>query len=202
MAKIKLTKTQKKAEQDALRQYLRFLPTLQLKRQQLLIELRQSSERLREAREAFERDNERLAVFFGLFGDEGLTALAVSRVRMVAVHRGEMNIAGITVPTFESVEFAGITGDLFVDDPAVEDCIDALKTVISNREAYAILEEQHRLLERELTTTTQRVNLFEKVKIPETRENIRKITIYLSDQDTAAVVRSKIAKSKNTEAAA
>jgi V/A-type H+-transporting ATPase subunit D len=202
MAKIKLTKTQKKAEQDALRQYLRFLPTLQLKKQQLLVELRQSADRLREAREAFDRENERLAVFAGLFGDDALAAKAAARVRMIAVHRGEMNIAGIEVPTFDRVEFADIPGDLFVDDPAVEDCIEALKTVISNREAYAILEEQHRMLDRELTVTTQRVNLFEKVKIPEARENIRKITIYLSDQDTAAVVRSKIAKGKNTEAAA
>ena len=202
MAKIKLTKTRKKAEQDALRQYLRFLPTLQLKKQQLLVELRQSADRLREAREAFDRENERLAVFAGLFGDDALAAKAAARVRMIAVHRGEMNIAGIEVPTFDRVEFADIPGDLFVDDPAVEDCIEALKTVISNREAYAILEEQHRMLDRELTVTTQRVNLFEKVKIPEARENIRKITIYLSDQDTAAVVRSKIAKGKNTEAAA
>lgn len=202
MAKIKLTKTQKKAEQDALRQYQRFLPTLQLKKQQLLLELRQSADRLEAAREAFERENERLAVFAGLFGDAKLAAEVASRVHITAVKRGEMNIAGITVPTFEDVEFAGSHGDLFVDDIAVEDCIEALKTVIRNREAYAILEEQHRLLAGELATTTQRVNLFEKVKIPETLENIRKITIYLSDQDTAAVVRSKIAKNKNPEVAA
>jgi V/A-type H+-transporting ATPase subunit D len=56
------------------------------------------------------------------------------------------------------------------------------------------LEEQQRRLERELRTTTQRVNLFEKVKIPETKANIKKIRVYLGDQQTAAVVRGKIAK--------
>ena len=50
--------------------------------------------------------------------------------------------------------------------------------------------------------TTQRVNLFEKVKIPECRENIRRIGIYLGDMDTSAVVRSKIAKSKLQETVA
>jgi len=57
-----------------------------------------------------------------------------------------------------------------------------------------ILERQQRLFSEELRITTQRVNLFEKVKIPETRENIRSIRIYLGDEQTAAVVRGKIAK--------
>ena len=58
------------------------------------------------------------------------------------------------------------------------------------------LEERIRLLSEELRVTTQRVNLFEKVKIPEAQENIRVIGIYLQDQQTAAVVRGKIAKKK------
>ena len=60
----------------------------------------------------------------------------------------------------------------------------------------APLKERIKLLEKELRTTTQRVNLFEKVKIPEAKENIRKIGIYLQDQQTSAVVRGKIAKKK------
>ena len=59
-----------------------------------------------------------------------------------------------------------------------------------------VLDEQARLLEKELLATSQRVNLFEKVKIPETKENIRKITIYIADQQVNAVVRSKISKRK------
>ena len=52
-----------------------------------------------------------------------------------------------------------------------------------------------------MRSTAQRVNLFEKVKIPEARENIRVIGIYLGDQQTSAVVRGKIAKKKLQEAA-
>jgi V/A-type H+-transporting ATPase subunit D len=58
-----------------------------------------------------------------------------------------------------------------------------------------IVEEQRRRLDKELRTTTQRVNLFEKIKIPEASHNIKKIQVYLGDQQTAAVVRGKIAKS-------
>lgn len=64
-----------------------------------------------------------------------------------------------------------------------------------------VLEEQVRLLSEELRTTTQRVNLFEKVKIPDTKANIKKITVYLGDQQVAGVVRGKISK-KNLEVAA
>ena len=201
MAKIKLTKTQKKIEQDALKQYLRFLPTLQLKKQQLLVELRQSAERLRAAREAAEAEREALGAWIAVFGDDALTDAAGRLVRIEKVRTGEMNIAGIPVPTFDGVDFAEAEYDFFTTDPLLDDCMAAIRETVINREACAVLEEQYRLLEKELATTTQRVNLFEKVKIPETRENIRKITIYLSDQDTSAVVRSKLAKSKNTEAA-
>ena len=76
-----------------------------------------------------------------------------------------------------------------------------LKDAVSLREAYKVLEEQHRLLSAELRSTSQRVNLFEKVKIPECKENIRRIRIMLGDLDTSAVARSKIAKKKSQEAA-
>jgi V/A-type H+-transporting ATPase subunit D len=69
-----------------------------------------------------------------------------------------------------------------------------LKRLIAADAEVAVLKEQVRRLEQELRITTQRVNLFEKVKIPETRGNIRTIRIYLGDEQTAAVVRGKIAK--------
>jgi V/A-type H+-transporting ATPase subunit D len=52
------------------------------------------------------------------------------------------------------------------------------------------------MLNRELVKTTQRINLYEKVLIPQCKENIRRIKVYLGDQQTAAVCRAKIAKAK------
>jgi V/A-type H+-transporting ATPase subunit D len=59
-----------------------------------------------------------------------------------------------------------------------------------------VLERQRELVREELHTTGQRVNLFEKVKIPECKENIRVIRIFIGDEQTAAVVRGKIAKGR------
>ncbi len=201
MAKIKFTKTELKKQQDALKQFRRFLPTLQLKKQQLQMEVRKSADML-EANLIAQRELvERMAGFLELFGDSGAVAFAEERVKVRAVRKGVENIAGIPIPTFESVEFEPATWDLFATDWYIDDAIRALKDAVSLKEAHKVLEIQHRLLTTELRTTSQRVNLFEKVKIPECRENIRRIRIMLGDLETSAVARSKIAKRKTADAA-
>ena len=196
MAKLKFTKTEQKNQQDQLKQFRRFLPTLQLKKQQLQAEVRQSIEAL-EANLAAQKTLEKeLASCIAFFGNSEAAEFIASKVIVKEVISGTANIAGINIPTFDHVEFEDTRWDLFETNWYVDDAINALKSAVSLREAYRIIEEQHRLLSEELRTTGQRVNLFEKVKIPECKENIRKIRIMLGDMDTAAVARSKIAKSK------
>ena len=196
MAKIKFTKTELKKQQDAQKQFLRFLPTLQLKKQQLQMEVRQSTAQL-EANLAAQRELvARTAGFLELFGNDEALAFLESRVKIRSVKKGVANIAGISIPVFDQVDFEPIGWDLFDTDWYVDDAVQALRDAVSLREAYKVLEEQHRLLSAELRTTSQRVNLFEKVKIPECRENIRRIRIMLGDLETSAVARSKIAKRK------
>ena len=196
MAKIKFTKTELKKQQDAQKQFLRFLPTLQLKKQQLQKEVRQSTAQL-EANLAAQRELvARMAGFLELFGNDEALAFLESRVKIRSVKKGVANIAGISIPVFDQVDFEPIGWDLFDTDWYVDDAVQALRDAVSLREAYKVLEEQHRLLSAELRTTSQRVNLFEKVKIPECRENIRRIRIMLGDLETSAVARSKIAKRK------
>lgn len=196
MAKIKFTKTELKKQQDAQKQFLRFLPTLQLKKQQLQMEVRQSTAQL-EANLAAQRELvAQMAGFLELFGNDEALAFLESRVKIRSVKKGVANIAGISIPVFDQVDFEPIGWDLFDTDWYVDDAVQALRDAVSLREAYKVLEEQHRLLSAELRTTSQRVNLFEKVKIPECRENIRRIRIMLGDLETSAVARSKIAKRK------
>ena len=52
------------------------------------------------------------------------------------------------------------------------------------------------LLCEELRQTSIKVNLFEKRMIPQCKENIRKIKIFLGDQEVAAICNAKIAKGK------
>lgn len=201
MAKIKFTKTELKSQQDALKQFVRFLPTLQLKKQQLQMEVRLSTEELERNLAEQKELVDRMSSFLELFSSDAEVAFFGGLVRVRRVLTGEENIAGIAIPTFDRVEFEPADWDLFDTEWYVDDAVQALKDAVSLREAYKVLEEQHRLLSAELRSTSQRVNLFEKVKIPECKENIRRIRIMLGDLDTSAVARSKIAKKKSQEAA-
>ena len=195
MAKIKFTKTELKRQRDQLKQFTRFLPTLQLKKQQLQLEIRLCAERIA-ANERKEKEAvARLAEWTMLFGDADAAAVIAAKLRIRKVNREYENIAGVNVPVYHSTDFELEPYDLFSADPWIDDGIEAVKAIV-------IIREQNRLIVQELRVTTQRVNLFEKVKIPEAKENIRLIQISISDNDIAAVARSKIAKKKLQEPAA
>lgn len=196
MAKLKLTKTELKAQMDDLKRFNRFLPTLQLKKQQLQLEIRKSQSLFEENERKFKELRARLSSWTALLGDENIVELITGTVKIKRIVAGENNIAGVNVPIFERVEFSVKEVDLFSTEFYVSAAIDAVQQLISILEAGKILRRQYELLQNELRTTTQRVNLFEKVKIPECKENIRKIRIYMGDQDTSAVARSKLAKNK------
>ena len=202
MSKLKLTKTELKTQTDALKQYRRFLPTLQLKKQQLQMELRKSRDLVEANRREYRELRSQLDAFVGLYADAGAAEFILSNLSVQEVIRSTANIAGVTVPVFEKVIFSEGNYDPFNVDFWLDGGLRTVRDLVSLIEAGKVLEEQYRLLNVELLSTTQRVNLFEKVKIPECLENIRKIQIYLGDATTAAVVRSKIAKRKMQEAAA
>lgn len=199
MAKVKLTKTELKRQRDQLKQFTRYLPTLQLKKQQLQMEVRRVNEQiagLDAEAEQFKRDIE---AWIGLCNLQDF-ALANELVGVSKVKVSQANIAGVEVPMLEDVQYEVHTYDLFSTPSWLDAAVDAVKRLLSMQIRRRVLEKQRDLLEEELITTTQRVNLFEKVKIPECRSNIRQIQIYLGDQQTAAVGRAKIAKSKLTSA--
>ena len=110
------------------------------------------------------------------------------------------NIAGVEIPVFERVDFEPAEYDLFLTPLWVDAGLEALRDMVSLQEEIRVLEKGISILKHELRITTQRVNLFEKVKIPEAKEAIRLIKIYIGDQMTNAVGRSKIAKNKIEEA--
>ncbi len=192
MAKIRLTKNELKKQKDALKMYTRYLPTLILKKQQLQMEIRKVEERevsVRNEKEALEED---FRLWIGVFGED--VGLDETLLVLEEIQTGIGNIAGVSIPVFSGARFAPVAYDLWVKPLWVDKAVKELQRVMLLDLELRVLEEQQRLLAIELRTTTQRVNLFEKVMIPETRGSIKKISIYLGDQQTAAVVRGKIAK--------
>jgi V/A-type H+-transporting ATPase subunit D len=194
MAKIKLTKNELKAQRDALKRFSRYLPTLQLKKQQLQMEMRRLDQEILGKRDEEQEARAKLSSWIQLFS-EPIDLSMYAELEELKTSAG--NIAGVNIPMLDSLVFKKVSWNLFETDPWIDTGIETLKQLTRLRVERQILEEQHRLLSNELRTTTQRVNLFEKVKIPEAKENIRVISIFMGDQQTAAVARSKIAKGKS-----
>lgn len=197
MAKIKLTKTELKAQTDALKRFQRFLPMLQLKKQQLQSEIAGISAKAEEVAAKERAARAALDGWVGLFAADA--DLLSGLVAVKSVNTGSANIAGVAIPTFESIETEVKDVDLWATPAWVDDAVKATTEILSLQCERAVFEEQRRLVTIELQTTSQRVNLFEKVKIPQCKEAIRVIKIALGDEQTAAVTRGKIAKGRTPE---
>ncbi len=196
MARVKLTKNELKNQKNALKRFNRYLPTLVLKKQQLQTVIHQVEERIEKSQKERDALVSSLDRWIALFG-EPLDCSHLIRVQ--AVHSSMGNIAGVEVPFYEGIDFIEEEIDLLHTPPWIDRGVEVLKALAEFDAEISILQEQIICLEEELLITAQRVNLFEKVKIPEAKSIIRKITIALGDQQTAAVVRGKISKSKLVE---
>ena len=194
MAKIKLTKNEQKAQKDALKMYQRYLPTLTLKKQQLQTEIRTIDARAKEVRAKRAALEKEFEAWIAVFGEED--AFKPGMVTVKNIKKSTGNIAGVEIPVYEGADFGRGDYDLFETPLWIDLAADRMEKALSLDLEADVLDEQVRLLSAELRTTTQRVNLFEKVMIPETKANIKKISVYLGDQQVAAVVRSKISKKK------
>jgi V/A-type H+-transporting ATPase subunit D len=194
MAKFKLNKTELKKQRDALRQYERFLPTLQLKKQQLQIEILHQITLLKEKEHLHAKKREQILSWAGLLGEAPQDLRDWLTPENVIT--GTRNIAGVDLPVFTRVEFLFVKYDLFLMPLWLDLALEMLKDVVTLREEISVIQRGVDILKQELRITTQRVNLFEKVKIPETKEAIRVIKIFLGDQMANAVGLAKIAKNK------
>lgn len=205
MGSVKLTKNDLKKQKDQLRQFERYLPTLQLKKQQLQTVIMKSAAELKRQERALHSLIDGLDDWVAVFAEN--TAFSAEKKienlvipdKVVCVTE---NIAGVAVPVFRELTFRDIVYDV-ADYPLwADEALVRMREIAKGNALLKTLKNRIELLNRELRMTSQRVNLFEKVKIPEAKENIRKIEIYLGDQQTSAVVRGKIAKKKRQGATA
>ncbi|MDD3057908.1 MAG: V-type ATP synthase subunit D [Sphaerochaeta sp.] len=196
---VKLTKNEQKLQKDRLKQYQRYLPTLQLKKQQLQMVIRQIEAEVAKLRAKQEKLVQDMQSWIAVYNENTAFSDELKVENLIKVDRvvkAKGNIAGVNIPVFKELTFIPISYDLNAYPLWVDKALESLRDCARYDALIGTLEQQIKLLGRELRTTSQRVNLFEKVKIPEAKTNIRKIGIYLGDQQTAAVVRGKIAKKK------
>lgn len=196
---MKLTKTQLREEQNRLTQLEKYVPTLQLKKamlQQEVIETVYAKSKIEQELKEMDKLFEESSV---LLSDD--RAILLNTLEVLSVETHIENIAGVEVPVFDSISFSKIQYNL-TDTPAWFDIMfEKIKQKVTCFEQMKVLDLRKRLLEKEFREVSIRLNLFEKVLIPRAKENIKKIKIYLGDQQLAAVCQSKMAKKKILERA-
>jgi V/A-type H+/Na+-transporting ATPase subunit D len=195
--KIKFSQGELKKQRDALRQYERYLPTLQLKKQQLQLEILHQQNALKERKNSLSEKKKSAENWLGLLIEAPEIKQWLIPEKIIT---SKKNIAGVDVPVLERVDFETAEYDLFLMPLWMDTGLETIRDMVSLLEEITVIEKGISILKHELRITGQRVNLFEKIKIPEAKEAIRLIKIYIGDQMTNAVGRSKIVKNKIEEA--
>jgi V/A-type H+-transporting ATPase subunit D len=195
MAQIKLTKTELRVQQIKLAQLQKYLPTLQLKKAMLQVEVNLSQQEIEQLMNQFHQQEKIITRFSALFTDRSINDF-FSALNINEIQKTHENIAGVDIPVFENIVFSSPSYMLFDTPIWYESAIDAVKKLLTLREKEKIAQEKKKALEKELREVSIRVNLFEKIMIPRAPDNIKKIKIFLGDQQLAAVSQAKVAKKK------
>lgn len=199
--RISLNKTELTRLRREEKTYKQFLPVLQLKQEQLQTEQLKLKRQLAGREEELERARREVERYASLFA-ESLPVPLVDLTKVERIRLGEKSVAGVKVPVLESVTFSQREYSRFGTPVWVSTVLPHLRTLVQQSTELKVLRRQAELVTRELRKATQKVNLFEKVLIPETREGIKRIKIALGDEQVAAVGRGKIAKGKQVRAQA
>ncbi len=195
---MKLTKNELRTQQIRLSQFVRYLPTLQLKKAMLQFEVSLVLLEIEKLQEEFARYWKSVEAF-SPFLVEKVNVNLMKYAEILHVKKQYENIAGVEIPIFKTVVFREPEYFLFDTPIWTERATDLLRDLVIAKEKINVAEEKKRALEKELREVSIRVNLFEKVLIPRAQENIKKIRIFLGDQQLAAVAQAKVAKRKILE---
>lgn len=192
MGKVALNKSALQKERDKLKLYQRLLPSLDLKRRQLSLELGRARAEQAKIQAEFERMEIRATEQLPMLADIEKDLTGFVRIRSVKLD--EENIVGVRLPILAEVVCTISNYSMLAYPYWIDVLVERLKEMAELQMSLHIQAERVRRLEIAQRRITQRVNLFEKILIPNTKKTIHQIQIYLGDAERSAVVRSKIAK--------
>jgi V/A-type H+/Na+-transporting ATPase subunit D len=194
MATLSLNKSSLQQQRGKLGLFERFLPSLDLKRQQLTAEYKKSVQVLAEAEQGAGKASRSLTGLLPILGSATMKLSGLVRIRRIDI--GEEDVLGVRLPALKSVEFVTADYSLLATPFWIDDLVTCLKEVATYRIRLHVYRERAARMQSAVRRITQRVNLFDKVLIPNAKRDIARIQIFLSDVARAAVVTSKIAKGK------
>jgi V/A-type H+-transporting ATPase subunit D len=196
--RIRLNKVSLREQKQKMAMYERFLPALEARKQQLIMQLTVIRTNIRDQRELMETMLEEIRSWASLYWD--IERVLRFYIVIREIRCASRNIAGLKIREFKEVEFDDPGYSFFRTPYSFDAVLKRTREAISLRERIKILEEQERVLLEGFRKTSQRINLYEKMLIPQCREAVRRISVYLQDQQAAAVGVAKVAKRLSEEA--
>ena len=192
MAKVALSKASLQKERENLKLYERILPSLDLKRMQLTGELARARQLLLQDQEEVKRVASLIAEQLPMLANREIDLGGL--VKVSSVHVEEENVVGVKLPLLKEVEVTVEDYSMLAKPHWVDAYVEQLKQMLHVLAKVKVSEARIEQLSHAVRRITQRVNLFDKILIPETKKNIKRVQIFLADMERAATVRSKIAK--------
>jgi V/A-type H+-transporting ATPase subunit D len=199
LARTPLNKAELARKKRQLSTYERFLPSLDMKRKQLMAERQRARQELQEIRGEIDELGQRAGEQLPMLADEQVDVERL--VSLGSVQLDTRNVVGVSLPVLVDVRFEVERYGYLAKPHWVDHALRLVQQRLHREVAERVAAERLSRLERALKTVTQRVNLFDKVLIPQTRQQIKQIQIALGDAERAGVVRAKFAKRKRAEAA-
>ncbi|MGB5267515.1 MAG: V-type ATP synthase subunit D [Polyangiales bacterium] len=194
MARLKLSKAALQQELTKLKLYEKLLPSLELKRRQLTIELDKARKEHAATRADVERVEARVGAELPMLANSEIDLKGL--VKMTAFELEQENVVGVRLPVLKEVECQVAEYSPLAKPAWVDALAERLGDAAEARTRIQVAAERVRVLARAERRITQRVNLFEKILIPRTRNHIERIQIWLGDMGRAAVVQAKLAKAR------
>jgi V/A-type H+-transporting ATPase subunit D len=194
MPKVALSKSALQKERNSLRLYERILPSLDLKRLQLMGELARAKAHAGQTREEVRRVGNLIAEKLPMMANREVNLNNLVKVTSVKID--SENIVGVKLPRLESIDVSVAHYSLMSTPPWMDAVIAQLEKMLHLKASVRVADSRVTALNQAVRKVTQRLNLFEKILIPRAKENIKRIKIFLSDVERSSIVRAKLAKAK------
>lgn len=194
MTRLSLNKSSLSSQAKLLKTYEEFLPSLDMKRQQLMLEQSLARRQVRELERALAAVAPQVAARCPMLSNTHVDLAGLVTVRGVDIETE--NILGARLPVLRAVRLEVRTYAFLGKPHWVDNVVDYLRHALELHVRLQVARRRLALLGDAARIITQRVNLFGKVLIPRAQGNIKKIRIHLGDQERARVVTSKLAKAK------
>ncbi|MXN64012.1 V-type ATP synthase subunit D [Stappia sp. GBMRC 2046] len=200
MAKPALNKSTLQRETRQLAEYRRFLPSLELKRLQIMAERARARQDLARMEKEFHGRFHEIADHIPMLANDMVPLEGL--VKLKAVEVGDQNLSGTILPKLGDVEIEIEPYSLLGRPHWVDPVVEALRDLIRESLELDVMRERLKRLAEAEIVISRRVNLFEKVLIPQAQETIRRVKMALADAERDAVIRAKISKRKTAARAA